>query len=154
MRMEKTFDDRYKKYFFFCFLCLFIVLLKFLSSSFFFILSQSDHMHVLCVYIKLYSIVKVFWWNQEVAELFAFVFSAFAFPVWSYLNILLYMYVCTIYIQKIYMYMYVYGFALITLALCLYLCHSLVNFLDLSVPIYKWICLLLSGSFWNGFHKN
>lgn len=82
MRMEKTFDDRYKKYFFFCFLCLFIVLLKFLSSSFFFVLFQSDHMHVLCVYIKLYSIVKVFWWNQEVAELFLFCFFfAFAFPV-------------------------------------------------------------------------
>lgn len=123
---------------FFLFSCLFIVLLKFLSSSFFFVLFQSDHMHVLCVYIKLYSIVKVFWWNQEVAELFLFcLFFAFAFPVWSYLNILLYMYVCTIYIQKIYMYMYVYGFALITFALCLYLCHSLVNFLDLSVPILK-----------------
>lgn len=53
--------------------------------------------------------------------------------------------------------MYVYGFELIILALCLflYLCHTLVNFVDLSVPIYKWICLLLSGSlFWNGFHKN
>lgn len=142
------------------FFSVFFAYLSFCLSScpavFCFILSQSDHMHVLCVYIKLYSIVKVIWWNQEVAELFAFVFSAFAFPVWSYLNILLYMYVCTIYIQKIYMYMYVYGFALITLALCLclYLCHSLVNFLDLSVPIYKWICLLLSGSFWNGFHKN
>lgn len=123
------------------FFSVFFAYLSFCLSScpaVFFVLFQSDHMHVLCVYIKLYSIVKVFWWNQEVAELFLFClffFLAFAFPVWSYLNILLYMYVCTIYIQKIYMYMYVYGFALITFALCLYLCHSLVNFLDLSVPI-------------------
>lgn len=81
MRMEKTFDDRYKKYFF----SVFFAYLSFCLSScpaVFFVLFQSDHMHVLCVYIKLYSIVKVFWWNQEVAELFLFwFFFAFAFPV-------------------------------------------------------------------------
>lgn len=35
------------------FLCLFIILLKFLSSSFFLFLFfiKSDHMHVLCIYI-------------------------------------------------------------------------------------------------------
>lgn len=147
MRMEKTFDERYKKYgicFFFLFSVYFIfAYLSFCLSScpavfflfVFFSLFQSDHMHYVCVYIKLYSIVRValYWWNQEVAELFVFFI-----PVWSYLNI------CSIYIYKKYICIcmcIIWFFELIFLAL--YLCHNRFNFVDLwSVPIYKWICLL------------
>lgn len=125
MRMEKTFDDRYKKYFFFS---VFFAYLSFCLSScpavFFFILSQSDHMHVLYVYIKLYSIVKVIWWNQEVAELFAFVFFCICFSS-MIVSKYTFLYVCMHYIYTKNIYVYV----------CIWFCTDYSCSLSLSLSL-------------------